>query len=331
MSKTRIGLVGAGGIPRAHLPQLSRRTDAVELVAVADLNPEAAARTAEEYGFHRSTTDYREIIPEVDAVLVCLPTFLHHEVGAAALKAGKHVFCEKPLTRTLEQAEVLLRAAEDSTGQLQVGFVRRFDEEWLAWGRAVQEARVGRPVVWRDVMSGFGAPTPWFNQDELGGGPFLDGCIHNIDFALYTFGPAEWAFCHGRTMREGNTAIDTGTATVRFASGDEMLLAWSWGLPKGTSGGRIFEVFGPRGTMTWPANEPGDDTRRVVISTGQESETLNFPPTALQSAFEAQMDEFIAVTQGEATPRAGGAEGLASLKLALAILESGRTGQVVRL
>jgi predicted dehydrogenase len=331
MSKTRIGLVGAGGIPRVHLPQLKRRSDAVELVAVADINPEAAAATAEEHGFARWATDYRQILPEVDAVIICVPQFLHHEVGAAALDAGKHVFCEKPLTRTLEQANVLLQAAQRSSAQLQVGFVRRFDKEWLAFGRAVQEAKIGRPVVWRDVLAIPGPTAPWFNKDEMGGGPFLDGCIHNIDFALYTFGPAEWAFCHGRTLRDGNTAIDTGTATVRFASGDELLLAWSWGLPKGISGGRVFEIFGPKGIMTWPANEPGDDTRRVVISTAHNRETLSFPPTCLQEAFDAQMDEFIAVTRGEAKPRAGGTEGLESLKLALAILESGRTGEVVRL
>jgi predicted dehydrogenase len=326
----KIGIIGGGGIVRAHLPQLQKRSDAVELVALSDVNAQAAQKTAEEYGIPRHTTDYKEWLDDVDAVVIGVPTHLHSQIGIDCANAGKHIFMEKPMTRTREQADALLDAVAKNNVQMQVGFVRRFDDEWLGWRDLILQEKIGRPIVWRDIANGAGPANQWFNIDEMGGGPFLDGCIHNIDFSLFTFGPAEWAFCHGRTLRENNTSVDTGTATVRFQSGDELNLAWSWGLPKGASGNRIFEQIGPRGVLM-PSNLKGGDypENTFVIDTGEEKETVEYPPAAIQQAFKDQMDEFIEVARGGSTPRAGGAEGLESLKVALAILESARTQKVV--
>jgi myo-inositol 2-dehydrogenase/D-chiro-inositol 1-dehydrogenase len=326
MSKLRVGFIGAGGIAGAHWPHLQKRSDAVELAGVADVNADAAAALAVQAGMPFHTTDARELLARVDAVLICIPTHLHAEIAAEALRAGVAVFCEKPLARTLEQAETIARAERESGTPLQVGFVRRFDEEWLAWRDVVLQEKIGRPVVWRDVAAYSGPPNRWFNQDEQGGGPFLDGCIHNLDFALFTFGPAQWVFCNGRTLNPDHTAIDTGTATVRFQSGDELLLAWSWGLPQGCGGGRVFEFLGPNGTLTWPHD---GEVARFVLNTGGNESDVPFPGDALQQGFARQMDEFIEVAQGKAKPRGGSAEGIASLKLALAIIESARSGQVV--
>jgi myo-inositol 2-dehydrogenase/D-chiro-inositol 1-dehydrogenase len=237
-----------------------------------------------------------------------------------------------------------LQAQQESGAPLQVGFVRRFDAEWLAWREAVLASKIGRPVVWRDVMAGAGPwHAPWFTQDEKGGGPFLDGCIHNLDFALFTFGPADWVFAHGRTLRAGNTAIDTGTATIRFQSGDELLLAWSWGLPKDCNGTRVFELFGPDGILRFPGLAPDENgNRHFVITRGTPvqngvlgeaipDENIAFPANALGEAFKEQMDEFIAVARGEKAPRAEGQAGFDSLNLALAILESARTETKINL
>lgn len=330
--KLKVGIIGGGGIVRAHLPQLKKRDDAVELVALSDVNPEAAQKTADEYSIPRHSTDYKEWLSDVDAVVVGIPTHLHAQVGIDCANAGKHIFMEKPFTRTREQADALLEAVEKNGVQLQVGFVRRFDDEWLAWRELILQEKIGRPVSWRHVTGAYGAPTPWFNQEEQGGGPFIDGCIHNIDFALHTFGPAQWAFANLRTMREGNTALDTGTATVRFQSGDEMMLAWSWGLPKGSSAGNVFDFLGPKGTLLYSGAKGGDwEPNNFVLDYGEEKEAVAYPAGALHDGFNKQMDEFVEVASGRATPRAGGREGLESLNLALAILQSGRTGQVVSL
>lgn len=329
MNKLKIGSIGGGGIAVEHWPHLQARED-VELIALADVNS-AAQAAAQKHGIPQFFTDYHEMLPQVDAVLVCVPTHLHSEIVIEALSAGKAVFCEKPLARTMEQADAMARAAQQNDSPLQVGFVRRFDDAWLSWQDALQKDRIGRPVVWRDVASGPGPAAPWFFRDEQGGGPFLDGCIHNFDFALHTFGPAQWVFCNAHTLNSQHTAIDTGTATVRFQSGDELMLAWSWGMPSGVFGAWVFEMLGPKGTFTWPKSEEGQ--QRFVINNGATSEELVLAhgTSTLTQAFGRQMDEFIAVARREKTPCAGIEEGRAALQLALAVLESGRSRQVVTL
>jgi predicted dehydrogenase len=332
MGKLRLGLIGAGAIAGSHLPQLCRRMDDVAVVAAADVNPAAEAFAAK-FSIPRLCTDYRDILDEVDALLICTPTHLHAPIAVDALRHGKAVFCEKPLARTLAEAGMILESAAQSGAPLQVGFVRRFDAEWLAWREAVLNNRIGRPVVWRDIAASSGPAGRWFFDDAAGGGPFLDACIHSLDFGLLTFGPVEWVFCHGRTMKPGATAIDTGTATVRFISGDELLLAWSWGLPEGCRGGRVFELLGPAGLITWPGDEPkGSAQRRFVITTGKSAkQEVSVAFDSLTPAYDRQMDEFIDVALRRKAPSAGGAEGLAAMRVALAIIESARNGQVVRM
>lgn len=332
MSRLRIGIIGGGGIATAHLPQLARRADAVELVAMADINP-AAKALADQYNIARFASDYREILPDVDAVLINVPTHVHAGITIDALRAGKHVFVEKPMTRTWEDAKRVASAAaaaaaeSQSKGALQIGFVRRFDQEWLAFRSVIQQRRIGKPVIWRDIAAGAGPSIKWFLQDEQGGGPFIDGLIHNYDFALYTFGPAEWAMASLRTINPKNTAFDSGAATIRFASGDELIVAWTWGMAPGAHGGRIFEFYSPEGSLRWEADKPG----QFSIVRGDARELVTYPPKSLHEAYDLQMDEFIAVAQGKAKPRAGLAEGLESMRLSLAVLQSGREGRKVHL
>ncbi|MBW3636774.1 MAG: Gfo/Idh/MocA family oxidoreductase [Armatimonadetes bacterium] len=329
MTPLKIGIIGAGGIVGAHLPHLAARKD-IELTAISDVNP-AGKATAEKFGIPNFFADYRELLPLVDAVLICVPTFLHASIAAESLRLGKAVFCEKPLARTLEEADRMAQASCESGAPLQVGFVRRFDAEWLAWRDAIQGDKIGRPVVWNDVSAISGPEAPWYFRDDQGGGPFLDGCIHNYDFALHTFGPAQSVFCQGHTWRENATAIDTGTATIRFHAGDDLMLKWSWALPKGCSGTRVFELLGPRGTLSWPGGVASDGRGRFVVNNGNQREEIPFPAKALDEAFKAQMDEFIAVARRENAPRAGVQEGRAALQLALAVLASARSGEVVHL
>ena len=326
MEPLKVGFVGAGGIMSVHAPILKKHSD-VELVGVADVHEPAAQSFAQKYELPFQTQNFHDLVERVDAVVIGIPTHLHAETAIGFLRAGKAVFCEKPLARTSEQADAMLEASRESGAPLQVGFVRRFDAEWLAWSAAIQEARVGRPVVWRDVQAHSGPGSPWYYAGEQGGGPFLDGCVHNYDFALKTFGPADWAFCHGRSFK-GSSAFDTGSATIRFQSGDEMLLAWSWGLPTGTSGSSAFEILGPSGTISFPRDDAKSPS--FAVNVGGSSERVPFPANALMDAFEKQMDEFVRVARGQAQPTAGGREGRAALQLALAVLESARIEQVVR-
>ncbi|MCC7351230.1 MAG: Gfo/Idh/MocA family oxidoreductase [Phycisphaerales bacterium] len=333
MSIPRIGIIGGGGIATSHMPQLLVRHNDVEMYAMADINPAVKEQQADKFHIPHFMTDWRELLPMVDAVAICVPTHLHADIAVEALRHNKHVFLEKPLARTMEQTKRVLGAAKESKGTLQIGFVRRFDEEWLAFRKVIQAGRIGRPVVWRSVAANAGPMIKWFTLDDQGGGPFIDGTIHNYDFALYTFGPAEWVFAHLRTMGPEHTALDTGTATIRFASGDELMLAWSWGLPPKCGADGAFDLIGPEGSMTWTRDIAQDaEDGEFVIHRESGREAVKFSRRALASAYDRQMDEFVDIILGRADkPRAGASEGYESMRISLAVLESGRTAKKVYL
>ncbi|MEO6909197.1 MAG: Gfo/Idh/MocA family oxidoreductase, partial [Abditibacteriaceae bacterium] len=111
MEKLRIGVIGAGGIPTAHLPCLKEHDD-VELAGVMDVDANRAETFAAEHGFAFHTNNLADLWPRVDAVLVCVPTSFHCDIVVEALNNGKAVFSEKPLTRTLEQADVEKKALD---------------------------------------------------------------------------------------------------------------------------------------------------------------------------------------------------------------------------
>jgi predicted dehydrogenase len=342
MSKVNVSIIGCGAIAQVHLAALAKCAGQVELAWTIDTRLDAAAEAAKAYGAKHCGADYRDALgPDTDAVIVAVPTHVHSEIAIAALEAGKALFCEKPVARTLAQAEAVRAAVERSQQPTAIGFVRRFDDEWLAFRSAIKAGAIGGPIVWNDIVSFEGPAPAWFGQDEMGGGPFLDGAIHTLDFALYTFGPAKRVFCHGRTMKSGNTAVDTGTASIEFASGDQLVLGWSWGLPKGCAGARVFEFLGPEGMITWPGGVgapplPGSadgqlEMREFVVDRGNKKEPIPYPAAALQLGYELQIKEFLSVATGDLAPRANVDDGYEALRLSLAVIESARTGRVVEL
>lgn len=342
MPKLNVSFIGCGGIAQVHLAALRLWANEAEIAWTIDVREDSAAEAAKTSGARRFGTDYRDALgPDTDAVVLSVPTPLHAEIAVAVLDAGKQLFCEKPLARTVEQAEAIRQATRRSGARTTLGFVRRFDEEWLAFRSALQGGAIGGPVSWNDIVSFEGPAAAWYGQDEIGGGPFLDGAVHTLDFALYTFGPAKRVVCHGRTMNRANTAVDTGTAIVEFVSGSELVLGWSWGLPKGCAGARVFEFLGPEGTITWPNGVgapplPGAahgevEMRSFLVNRGGKRENVPYPADALQRAYERQMKDFVAVARGESMPRANVDDGYESLRVSLAILESARTGRIVDL
>ena len=129
MDKIRIGIVGAGRIGNVHAESITYHIPEAEITAVSDVIGENARRLAERFGIKKTSSDWHDVVtyPEVDAVLVCSPTPTHAEITIAALKAGKHVFCEKPVHTSVEKIMEVAKTAEETGKKLQIGFNRRFD------------------------------------------------------------------------------------------------------------------------------------------------------------------------------------------------------------
>lgn len=189
--KKRIGIIGTGNISHAHIGAY-RKLDNVEVVAACDIDAEKLQAFAEEYGIENTFTDYNEMLKmkDLDGVSVCTWNSVHADASIAALKAGKHVLCEKPLAITDQEALEIQKAAEESGRMLMLGFVMRFEKkaetvmDFIKSG-ALGDIYFGRAVYLRRV----GAPVGWYANKELsGGGPLIDLGVHVVDICHYFMG-----------------------------------------------------------------------------------------------------------------------------------------------
>ena len=148
-SPRRIGILGCGGIGWLHANGVRQHPAALRLLAAADANPETLRKFCQDHAVPHGHADYRRVIadPDIDAVIVLLPHFLHEEVCIAALRAGKHVLVEKPIARTVEEADRIIAAAQDAGKVLMVGFNQRYTG-WAAQLKAMVEANTST-AAWR--------------------------------------------------------------------------------------------------------------------------------------------------------------------------------------
>lgn len=336
MSTLRIALVGAGGIGEHHASRFSKVKGA-ELVATVDVDGERAKAVAEKYGVPNAYTSIDEAIAAggIDAVDICLPTWLHKEAAVKAAQAGLHVLCEKPMAVSLEDADAMIEAAKAAGVTLMVAQCRRWDNFWGAVDKALKSGVIGGPVVWRDV-SGIPGPAPaWFYARDKGLGPLVDGAIHNYDFARVMFGEASWVFASTHNFKDV-TAPDTGIAIVRFEKGDELQLTWSWGLPQGSYATRALDIMGPEGVLYFgrPPRDveipdpPEGHGQIVAVRKDGEIVPIHYEKNDM---YVDEIQHFVDCVKSGKTPNPSGEEARRSLAIAMAVLESGDTGQVVRL
>ena len=142
----KVGIIGAGRIGRVHITSITTRVPNAKIKTVADpFLSEETADWAKSMGVEKTTKDYKEIIedPEIDAVLICSSTDTHSPISVEAIKAGKHVFCEKPIDHDVEKIMEVIKALEGTNLKYQVGFNRRFDHNFQSLQEAVAQGKVG--------------------------------------------------------------------------------------------------------------------------------------------------------------------------------------------
>jgi predicted dehydrogenase len=335
-----IGIIGYGNLARnCHLPRL-KKMEQVRLVGAMDVLEEAARQAAEQYDIPMWTTNLDELLalPGLDAVLVAASTHNHAAPTIRAAQAGKHVFCEKPMASTLEQADAMIVACAEAGVKLGVGHCRRFDNEWLKIRELIQQGEIGRPVIWR-VIAGAGGPRvqSWFKERGQGQGTFVDLAVHHLDFARYTFGDAEWVFASTQMWQPVSTAPDTGTVVIHFKSGDEMVLCWSMGMTPGTSADHLHDVIGPGPGAGGAVSFPEPRFYRVLIK--EPYEVLVHAPSGetkgcsyeRNDMYVDEWQDFCQAIIEDRPPRISGYEARQALAIGLAALESGDRRQVVTL
>jgi predicted dehydrogenase len=309
MSKVRVGQIGLGAIGRGHYDCYGKTVEA-ELVALCDIEQTKLAGVWEKMGFnlgdqpaeqhdlskYRTYTDWREIIadPEIDMIDVCLPIPMHAEVTVAALKAGKHVLCEKPMARTAAQCVEMVKAAEETGKLLMIGQCLRFWPEYRAAKREIESGKYGKPLYARLHRAG-GIPR-WSYQDWLrtpseSGGVVLDMHVHDVDAAIWWFGKPDQIQASGLLRDDLPVAVDT---LWLYDNGMRVYIhsAWDQNEPPGAW---AFSVILEKATLTF-------DTRRkekVRVHTVEGTEQVELPTG---SAYLDEIEYFAKCIQSGESP-----------------------------
>lgn len=322
----KVGLIGAGTMGRTHFSAFRQLSNA-KVVAVCDSNYEKAKKLAGSEV--KIFTDYNELLqdPKIDVVDICLPTHLHKDVVLASAKAGKHVFCEKPLALSLEEGHEMIEACKDANVQLGVGHVVRFFPDYYHLKDVLESGQIGEPKVVRTSRGGsfpFRKDDNWYGDYSRSGGPILDLVIHDFDFLLWLFGPISRVFA--KTVK-GQENFDHALVTLRFENGVIAHVEGSWAQPKGTIFATSYEVAGTKGLYTYSSEE----SKSVVVRTsdGQQG-ARSVPKSPLSiSPYAAQLDAYFnALATNQALP-VSGEDAMDALKVALAAKESADIGEVV--
>lgn len=338
-NKYKVAVIGAGDMGTNHVN--GWKLAGHEVVSITDTNQERAEQLAKEAGISHVFTDYRDAVaaPEVDIVSVCLPLKAHAEVTIAAAGYGKHVFCEKPIASSLEEAERMREATEKAGVQLGLGFQRNLAHGVELVTNWVREGKFGRPMFLTSDLMQEVRPKRVMHDKYGNQGPIVDTACHFFYMWETIFGAkAKSIYARGAVMAEHRPeiahfkerAIDTGVITVEYESGDVAQLTICWGLAKDTKlGSRMDRIIGPLGAAEGYFNTWGRDAgEEIRLFIGDTAETVKLEKREL---FKLQFEAFVdAIEQGREVP-VGWKQGTDMLKLSYAALESIATGEVVKL
>lgn len=332
----RVGVVGCGLIGRRRA-DVVRQSPGDELVIVADVDQGRARSLAREMGC-LATTDWQEVVArdDVDAVIVSTTNNWLAPITIAALQDGKHVLCEKPPGRNIEEARQMMVAARTSGRKLKIGFNHRHHAAVWKAKDLFDRGVIGETFFIRCRYGHGGRPgyeKDWRADPEVsGGGELLDQGIHALDLFRWFLGDFQEAFGYTSTWFWKATVEDNAFALFYTARGHVASLHASWTQWKNLFS---FEVFGRDGYLIVEGlgGSYGPERlrvgRRKVEGGPPEEEVLEFPRP--DTSWEAEWQEFVSAIRESREPLSNGYEGWQAMRMVYAVYESARTGQVVRL
>ncbi len=349
MKKLKVAVIGVGNISRWHITSYLNNPD-TELVAFCDINPETLRRRGEEFGVSALYESYDEMLektPEIDLVSVCTWNNAHAVAAIAALNAGKHVLCEKPMAMNAAQAEEMRRAAEKNGKVLQVGFVRRFGQD-AAVIRDFRENLGELYFARASYVRRNGNPGGWFGNKALsGGGPLIDLGVHVIDLVRYLMGNPKPVSVYGasfrklgdrkniRTPRAYSATVtasadvcdveDLAAALIRFDNGAVLDVQAGFSLNLGKDETNI-ELFGTKGGVKL------DPEFRLYTEMNDYLADVNLAASTgfdFERAFRCEIDSFVGAAQGKNPVLASADDGVELMKILDAVYRSAETGHEV--
>ncbi|WP_103333209.1 inositol 2-dehydrogenase [Pseudotabrizicola formosa] len=325
----RFAILGAGRIGKVHAGAVASVPGAT-LVAIADPVPDAAQAIKHAYGCDIRSIDAIESSADVDAVVICTPTDTHADLIERFVRAGKAVFCEKPVDLSLARVKDCIATVEATKGTLMVGFNRRFDPDFMAVKAAIDAGKVGKVEMVTITSRDPGAPPP--DYITRSGGMFRDMTIHDFDIARWLLGEeVTEVFASASVLvdkRIGELGdFDSANVILRTASGTQAIITNTRRAAYGYD--QRIEVLGSEGMAA--AENHGENRITLADKSGFHSAPLlNFFMSRYTAAYANEIAAFVAaVADGAPTPTTGH-DGLMALALAEAALKSIAEGRMVK-
>ena len=327
-----LGIIGAGRVGRLHANTLMTRIPGAKLLAVADIFEEAARSAAADFGVPDYSADPAELINsgDIDAIVICSSTDTHCHFIIEAARAGKQIFCEKPIAFDLAEIDAALAVVAEQGVQLQIGFNRRFDANHARLKHAIDSGEIGDPHTMM-IISRDPAPPP-IDYIKVSGGLMMDMMIHDFDLCRFLLGEVDEMYAIGDVKVDpaiGEAGdIDTAKVMLRFESGVIGTIENSRQAVYGYD--QRVEVFGSKGAATtgnWHPNA-------VTISDAQSVRRdlpLHFFVERYFESYVSEMIAFVdAISNGERVPVVGN-DGRVPVLMARAGMRSIRENRPVKL
>ena len=326
----RFAILGAGRIGQVHARAVAGNLDAA-LVAVADAHLPAAQAIAEHYGAVIRTIDDIAASDDIDAVIICTPTDMHADLIEQFARAGKAIFCEKPIDLDADRVRQCLSVVEAEGALLMVGFNRRFDPHFAAVKQAILDGQIGKAEM--GVITSRDPAAPPADYITRSGGLFRDMMIHDFDMAVFLMGslPAKIQ-ASGSVLTDPKIAelgdVDSATAILTWADGRQVSISNSRRASYGYD--QRIEVHGEKGMVTAENQRPV--SIEIATKDGFAKPALHdFFMTRYLDAYANEIASFIASLKGDDVAIPLGIDGLNALLIADAAHLSAKTGAAVDL
>ncbi|GHA36556.1 inositol 2-dehydrogenase [Devosia pacifica] len=326
----RFGLLGAGRIGKVHARAVSSNSRA-QLVAVADAFEQAASDLAGQYGCEVRSIDAIESAADIDAVIICTPTDTHADLIERFARAGKAIFCEKPIDLIIERVEACLKVVDAEAATLMVGFNRRFDPHFMALKSVIERGEIGAVEMVQIVSRDPGAPP--VDYIKRSGGIFRDMTIHDFDMARFLLGEAvETVTAHASNLVDkaiGEAGdFDSASIILTTASGRHASISNSRRATYGYD--QRIEVHGAKGAVSAENQRPV--SIEIATADGYTRPPLHdFFMTRYTEAYANEISAFVDAVESKSLPTPSGLDGMLALALAEAALKSVKEQRAVKI
>lgn len=324
-----VGVAGLGRVGRTHASNLARQCEAANLVAVFDVEARTTKQVAEDLGVQAVPT-FDELLghPGLEAVVVAAPTSAHAELAAAAAKAGKHVFCEKPVSLDRQETLRVVATLDNAGVKLQVGFHRRFDPATAAVAAGVKEAELGDIYLYRASQRDKAPPKPEFLAGS--GGIFVDMGIHDFDLARWLVGDVASVSAHATALSSPAFRavgdFDGAVAVLEFANGALGVVDIS--RVAGYGYDSSVELMGSKATAR--IDEPFLHSYELRADGTARRPLVERFDQRYRAAFVAEMEAFARTVLEDGNPLVTGLDALAAFDIAQAAQASCRLERPVK-